>query len=234
MAKNDNPLEKYFRANKGNLIHKWLHYFDIYDHHFERFRDKEVVILEFGVAHGGSLQMWKNYFGKKARIIGVDIDPTCSKLVEKQVEIYIGSQEDSTFLKKLMSDIGTVDIVIDDGGHTVKQQNTTFDEVYSYVRDGGVYLVEDLHTNYWNEFGGGLRKQGTFIERSKGLIDELYAWHSRDAESLKVTEFTKTTPSIHFYDSIIVFEKSTVPEPSHKQIGKPTIGDVERWEYRNN
>lgn len=230
--KESNPLYEYFKKNNKNLIHKWLHYFDIYHSHFQKFRNKEVTILEFGVSHGGSLQMWKNYFGKKARIIGVDINPECKKFTESRVEIFIGSQEDPEFLEKLMKKVGDVDIVIDDGGHTMLQQNTTFDVVYSHVKPGGIYLAEDLHTSYWKEFGGGLKKQGTFIEKSKALVDSLHAWHSRDAESLVVDEFTKTTYSIHFYDSITVFEKEVVPEPSHEQRGKQALSNLESWEYR--
>ncbi|MFP4369831.1 MAG: hypothetical protein ACLFR2_09645 [Candidatus Kapaibacterium sp.] len=61
-----NDLEKYFRQNDARLIHKWNHYFDIYDRHFSKFRGKEIILLEIGVSHGGSLQMWKSYFGDKA------------------------------------------------------------------------------------------------------------------------------------------------------------------------
>lgn len=226
-----NPLKHYFLSNKGNLIHKWLHYFDIYDRHFDKYRKKQITLLEFGVSHGGSLQMWKKYFGHKARIIGVDIDFQCQKLAEKQIEIFIGGQEDKAFLRRLMKKIGKVDIVIDDGGHTMAQQLTTFEEIYPHVREGGTYLVEDLHTSYWSEFGGGLLKEGTFIERSKELIDQLNAWHSK-TKDLKVDEFTRTTASIHFYDSIVVFEKEKISEPYHQQIGKPTLSLVEKWDYR--
>jgi len=228
-----NRLEEFFLGNTGNLIHKWMHYFDIYDRHFSKFRNKPVVLLEFGVSHGGSLNMWRDYFGKQARIIGVDINPECKKFASEGYEIFIGSQEDEAFLKKLMKKIGPVDIVIDDGGHTMKQQLTTFENTYDHVKEGGVYLAEDLHTSYWADFGGGLRKQGTFIEKCKDLIDQLNAWHSRDTESLRVDNFTRTTPSIHFYDSIVVFEKATVNEPYHKQIGSPTLSKLEQWEYRN-
>jgi hypothetical protein len=72
-----NPLEKYFRRNSKRLIHKWVHYFEIYDRHFSRFRGKNIVVVEFGVSHGGSLQMWRKYFGRRAWIYGVDIDPRC-------------------------------------------------------------------------------------------------------------------------------------------------------------
>jgi hypothetical protein len=230
---NGNPLIKFFESNKGHLIHKWVHYFDIYHAYFNKFRNTQVVVLEFGVSHGGSLQMWKNYFGNKSRIIGVDINPECQKLEETQIEIHIGSQDDVDFLKQLMEEIGQVDIVIDDGGHTMHQQLSTLQVTYPYVKEGGIYLAEDLHTSYWHEFGGGLRKQGTFIEKSKELVDQLNAWHSRDTESLRVDDFTKSTFGVHFYDSIVVFEKANINAPYHRQIGVPTIGLLENWDYRN-
>lgn len=231
--KENNPLTEYFLSNKKGLIHKWIHYFDIYHRHFKKYRGKKITLIEFGVSHGGSLQMWKSYFGPKARIIGVDINPECARLAEKGIEIYIGSQEDSAFLKNLMHKIGPVDIAIDDGGHTMIQQNTTLQEVYPFVKEGGTYLAEDLHTSYWSEFGGGLKRQGTFIEKSKELIDQLNAWHSRDSESLKIDSFTRTTASMHFYDSIVVFEKNAVEEPYHQQIGEPTLSKLEKWDYRS-
>jgi len=218
-----NDLEKYFEDNPGRLIHKWIHYFEIYDHHFSRFRGKEVKILEFGVFHGGSLQMWKEYFGEHAQIIGVDINPSCKELEEDRIAIYIGNQEDKQFLAKLKDEIGEVDIVIDDGGHYMTQQITTFEEIYPIVSSKGVYLVEDLHTSYWSHFGGGYQRNGTFIEYTKKLIDQLNAWHSHALEVFKVDDFTRTTKSMHFYDSITVFEKGEIHAPSHKMTGKPSF-----------
>ena len=218
-------LEVFFDKNKGNLIHKWVHYFDIYDRHFSAFRGKNITVVEFGVSHGGSLNMWRDYFGPKARIIGIDINPECEKFATKNTEIYIGDQEDKDFLRSLMDKIGKVDIVIEDGGHTMLQQINTFEEVYPKMSDNGVFLIEDLHTSYWDGYGGGYRKQGTFIEKAKGLIDDLNAWHSKDPESFKVTDFTKTTHSMHFYDSIIVFERKIITQPYHKMTGEQTIDE---------
>ena len=84
-----NDLERYFNSNSGRLIHKWMHFFEVYDRHFSRFRGKEVVVVEIGVFHGGSLQMWKQYFGPGAVIHGVDINPRCKELEEEQVTIHI-------------------------------------------------------------------------------------------------------------------------------------------------
>lgn len=218
-----NYLEKYFYNNDdGRLIHKWIHYFEIYDRHFKKFREKEISILEIGVSHGGSLQMWKNYFGEKAKIYGVDINPHCKNLEEENIEIFIGSQSDRKFLRELKKKIPAIDILIDDGGHTMKQQIVTFEELFGHIKPNGVYLCEDLHTSYWLKFGGGYRRRGTFIEYTKGFIDSLNAFHSEES-SLKVNSFTKSVHSIHYYDSVIVIEKREIEKPQHLQFGNKSL-----------
>ena len=143
-----NDLEKHFTENTGKLIHKWKHYFEIYDRHFSRFRGTDVHVVEFGVSHGGSLQMWKEYFGSNCKIFGVDINPYCKTLEEEQIKIYIGDQENRNFLKSLAKKIPRIDILIDDGGHTMKQQINTFDELFTQIDKNGVYLCENLLTSY--------------------------------------------------------------------------------------
>lgn len=214
-----NPLTEYFLANDGRQIHKWMHYFDIYHRHFQQYRDKPVTIVEFGVKHGGSLQMWKSYFGPRARIVGVDINPKCANLEEPQIEIVIGDQDDRQFLRSLADKVGDIDVLIEDGGHMMTQQIATFEELWPNVVDGGVFLMEDLHTSYWSHFGGGLRREGTFIEYAKKLIDQQHAWHSRDTDELDVEERTRSIAGMHVYDSIIVFDKATVTKPRTKKTG---------------
>jgi cephalosporin hydroxylase len=217
-----NRLEEYFRTNDKRLIHKWRHYFDIYDAHFSRFRNTSPTVLEFGVSHGGSLQMWKDYFGPGARITGVDIDERCAAFTEDGIDVMIGDQEDSSFLRKVGEQVGTVDVLIEDGGHTMSQQINTFEELWPKIRNGGVFLMEDLHTSYWANYGGGYRKPGSFIEYAKNLIDQQNAWHSRDPNSFKVDEYTRTIRGMHIYDSIIVFDKAAVPKPGHERTGEPS------------
>jgi len=218
-----NPLQDYFDTNEGRLIHKWAHYFDIYHHHFQAFRNRPVTIVEFGISHGGSLQMWKHYFGEQARIIGVDINPKCATLAEPQIEVVIGDQENREFLRSLAASVGEVDVLIEDGGHTMNQQIATFEELWPIVVDGGVFLMEDLHTSYWPEYGGGLRRDGTFIEYAKNLIDQQHAWHAREDTSFKVDGYTKTIRAMHVYDSVIVFDKAPVPKPTHRKTGTPSL-----------
>jgi cephalosporin hydroxylase len=218
-----NPLEAHFRDNRGRLIHKWLHYFDIYDRHFAPYRGKPVTVVEFGVAHGGSLQMWKKYFGRKARIVGVDINPACAAFTERQIEVVIGDQEDRRFLRQLRKQVGPIDVVIEDGGHTMTQQINTFEVLWPAVRDGGVFLLEDLHTSYWESYGGGYQRPGTFIEYAKDLIDQMNAWHSRGPDEFAVDRYTRSIKGMHVYDSIIVFDKGRVRRPKHIRRGTPTL-----------
>lgn len=217
-----NDLQRYFETNTGRLMHKWMHYFDVYDRHFSRFRGTDVHLLEVGVSHGGSLQMWREYFGPKARIFGADINPDCLKLAEERTKIFIGDQGDRKFLRTLAREIPRIDIIVDDGGHTMRQQIATFEELFPRVSENGVYLCEDTHTSYWSAFRGGVRRRGTFMEFSKRLVDQLNAFHSRQ-RSFQVDDFTRSTDSVHFYDSIVVFEKKPRKAPEDRKTGTPSV-----------
>jgi hypothetical protein len=208
-----------FLTNDQRLIHKWKHYFPVYERHFAKFVNKDIVFFEIGSGQGGSLQMWKRFLGPHARIVGIDLRPECKEFAEDQIEIRIGDQSDKAFLRELCNEFGAPDVVLDDGSHMMSHIHASFSVLYPQLPRNGVYLVEDLHTAYWSEYEGGLKRQESFLETCKGLIDELNADHSRGA--LPPTEFTRTTLSMHFYDSIVVFEKGRHGTKSAPQIGKP-------------
>jgi hypothetical protein len=223
MTDADNPLRAYFEHNRGRMIDKWLHYFDVYHRHFQRFRGRRCTVLEIGIYHGGSLQMWREYFGPAARIVGVDNDARCAQLAADGHEIVIGDQADRGFLRRLRAQLGAIDILIDDGGHTMVQQAVTFEELFPAISADGVYLCEDMHTSYWREYGGAYRLPYSFLEFSKLLIDQLNAWHSRDPHSFAVTEFTRSAVSMHYYDSMLVIEKAPRTAPSKRRTGVPSF-----------
>lgn len=218
-----NPLADYFYANPGRRIHKWHHYFEVYHRHLAPFRGRSPVVLEIGVSHGGSLQMWKKYFGPGARIVGIDVDPRCRQFEEEQVSVMIGDQEDRAFLAEVRRRLPHVDIVIDDGGHTMRQQIAGFEELYAHIQPNGIYVCEDMHTSYWAHFGGGYRQPGTFLEYSKDLIDRLYAWHSTEQEACAVDAITRSTFALHFYDSMLVIEKRPIEMPRDSMTGEPSL-----------
>ena len=105
----------------------------------------------------------------------------------------------------MIAGFGAPDVVLDDGSHIMAHVTASFRFLYPGVAGDGVYLVEDLHTAYWDEYGGGMHRDGSFLECCKGLIDELNAEHTRGA--LAETEFSRTTLSMHFYDSVVVLER---------------------------
>ncbi len=206
-----------FLANDKKTIHKWKHYFPAYERHFKDFVYKPVTFIEIGCGRGGSLQMWKSYFGPHAVIVGVDINPACKSYEEDQIEVRIGDQSDPKLLQSLIDEFGAPDIVLDDGSHIMHHISATFNFLYPRLAKNGIYMVEDLHTAYRDEFEGGLRKPSTFIELSKNLIDELNADHTLGA--LPPTEFTKSTLSMHFYDSMVVFERGAHTKKWAPQVG---------------
>jgi hypothetical protein len=217
-----NELEEFFFNGQHRLIHKWRHYFEIYDRHWRQFRGKKINILEIGIAHGGSIQMWNDYFQGNATIYGIDINPECKKFESENVKIFIGSQDDKKFLKNVRDTIPHLDIVLDDGGHTMKQQILTLEILYDHVKEDGVYVCEDLQTSYWRFFGGGYKRRGTFVEYSKKLIDQLHAWHNK---KVPMTDFTKSAYCLHFYDSVLVIEKRKKERPYDVKSGEPSIVD---------
>jgi SAM-dependent methyltransferase len=192
-------------AHQGRDLHKLSHYFQVYERHFGGLVGREATFVEIGCGRGGSLQLWKEWFGPQATIVGLDIDPEASEFEEDQIHVRIGDQGDTRFLASVLDEFGTPDAILDDGSHRMADLLKSFRFLYPNIASDGVYAVEDAHTSYWPRYGGGLRKRGTFIERSKRLIDELNA-HSVRGRDL-VTPFTDSTVSICFYESMVVFER---------------------------
>jgi cephalosporin hydroxylase len=202
---NQGQLHRYFLNNSQKLIHKWAHYFDIYERHLARFVNTSPTLLEIGVYQGGSLAMWKNFLGQGCQIAGIDINPDCIQHQAEGIDVFTGSQDDPEIINDVLKKYPQIDIVIDDGSHVMSHMIDTFNMLYHKVNPYGVYIVEDVHTCYWPEYGGGLKRNTTFMEFAKDKIDELNALHTRGASP--VSDFTRETDYITFYDSMVVFER---------------------------
>lgn len=218
-----NRCREFFENYPNKLqVDKWIHYLDIYDRHFKKFVGKKPRILEIGVQKGGSLEMWNYYFNGECEIFGIDIEEQCREIPEKlqatNISVEIGDQADRLFWINFLKDKEKFDIVIDDGGHTMVQQIVTFNEIYNHISEDGVFLCEDLHTSYLPQWGGGLRKQGTFIEFSKNFVDLIHADHYGIDRSFKAI-----TNSIHYYDSVIVLEKKKNPDRPLREIKRGSM-----------
>jgi SAM-dependent methyltransferase len=208
-----------FLNHQGRPVHKWLHYFTAYERHFARFVNQPLLFIEIGCGRGGSLQMWKKYFGPDAQIVGIDIHKECKEFEEEHVAVRIGSQADTEFLGKVLAEFGTPDIVLDDGSHHMNHVVTTFNYLFQRTSPKGVYMVEDLHTAYWEDFEGGLGRPGTFVEICKSLTDELNAGWGKGAP--QPTDFSRSALSIHFYNSIIAIERGRLLKTAAPMIPPP-------------
>ena len=123
----------------------------IYESYFDRLREKEINILEIGVDKGDSLRLWRDYF-TKAKICGLDIVKKDFSI--NNVEIFCGDQSDHNFLSKIVEKYGKFDVIIDDGCHVSKHIISSFNYLFDYLSENGLYIIEDLQTSYIPRFGG--------------------------------------------------------------------------------
>lgn len=213
--KMQNTLSYKSFQNSPHFVFKHSTYFHAYDEILSQFRGKEITFVEIGVLGGGSLFMWRDFFGPQARIIGVDLNPAAKKWESEGFEIFIGSQSDSNFWKDFVKKVGSVDVVLDDGGHTYEQQIVTVEELLESINDGGKLIVEDTHTSYMNGFGP---KKYSFMEYTKALVDlvnkRFGAFDGENAE--------RRIWSIAIYESIVSF---SVNKSASAMISEPIRGD---------
>lgn len=207
-------IEDIFFNKLTKRCDKWYPYFNVYEKHVSKFRNKPCKFLEIGVQRGGSLEMWKQYLGETAQIYGIDNDPDVENIkFDFEVDITIGDQADLEFWKEYSNKHGMFDVIIDDGGHTMVQQENTLLSMFNKVNYGGLYIVEDTHTSYWENFGGGFKNEKSFIEKTKYLIDLLHSRHiDKEKPNRAISNAFHGLESISFYDSIIVLEKEIPKE----------------------
>jgi hypothetical protein len=224
-------LYNIFKKQKYSSI-KHRNYFPVYENLFNKFINKRITFVEVGILNGGSLFMWRNYFGNKARIIGIDFNPSAKKWENYGFEIFIGDQNSSIFWKKTLKKIKKIDVLLDDGAHTNRAQIMTTVSCLPYISEGGLLLVEDVHTSYQKEFGNPSKY--SFINYSKFLIDDI---NSRFENFLpKKYSFNKFVHSIQFFESMVCFninrklcKRNSVVENSGIKLGNLDY----RYNYKN-
>jgi hypothetical protein len=202
------PLFGYFSANRaGRPLDKWIHYFPIYERHLESYRGRPVRLLEIGVYRGGGLDLFQAYLGPAATLVGIDVDEAAVNATAGSHLVELGDQADPAFLRRIAEEHGPFDIVIDDGGHTMRQQIVAVETLFPLLAEGATYLVEDSHTSYWAEYADQAAGDPTFVEWLKARIDDLHAYHHSVAETLE-SPWQTHLGGIHVYDSVVVLDRA--------------------------
>ena len=193
--------------SKGeNFSSKHEKYFDVYEEYFSKYKGKNIIFVEIGIFNGGSLKIWKEYFGPNAKIIGIDINPECKKFEEDNIDVHIGNQSDPRFWDDFFNQVGNVDIILDDGGHTNLDQIITTIKCVDKINDDGVLMVEDTHSSYIELYNSS--EKFSFINFAKKIIDDVN--YTFPFNIKKKTKFNYSLNSYiyssHFYESIVVFK----------------------------
>jgi 23S rRNA U2552 (ribose-2'-O)-methylase RlmE/FtsJ len=131
-------------TDKSSIHHDYLAF---YERFFEKWRLKKLRILEVGVFNGASLRTWARYF-PQAEIIGADINFRAKRHEAERIKIEILDQANVQNLVDIGLKHGPFDIVIEDGSHMWEHQTTTLKTLFPFVKPGGLYVVEDLQTNF--------------------------------------------------------------------------------------
>ena len=197
-------LSELFKKSENFCI-KYEKYFDVYEKYFSKYREKNIIFVEIGIFNGGSLKVWKEYFGPNAKIIGIDLNPDCKKFEEDGIEIHIGNQSDPKFWDDFFKKVGNVDVILDDGGHTNLDQIITTIKCAEKINDNGIIMVEDTHSSYIEEYNS--KEKFSFINFTKKIIDDVnLTFPLANHKNYFNYSLNHLIYSSHFYESIVVFE----------------------------
>lgn len=219
------PLGRYFFGNRaGRPLDKWPHYFPIYERFLSRWVGTDARVLEIGVFRGGGLDLLSDYLGAQVQLVGMDIDAHAADLADERFPVFIGDQSNPDHLRALNDQYGPFDVIIDDGGHTIHQQVTSAETLFPLLNDGGVYLIEDVHTSYWDQYlDDGERN---LLDWVRDRLDDLNAYHH--SREIDLTEWQSTLRAVHAYDSVVVLEKGRSFPPFSEVVGTKEFVMVNR------
>ena len=172
-------LQNLYDTHTGKVSDKWSIYLGVYERVVSDYQTLTINLLEIGVQNGGSLEIWGKYFPRANHIMGCDINPKCADLCfdDSRIKLVVGDANDETTKHNLLDISPSFDIIIDDGSHTSADIIKTFALYFDHLNDGGVYIAEDLHCSYWQEFDGGLYHPYSSISFFKHLVDILNYKH---------------------------------------------------------
>ena len=167
-------LKDLYQNHSGKVSDKWTSYLDVYDDKLRCYQKLPVRFLEIGIMNGGSLEIFSKYFSKAELLLGCDIDPMVKKLKYKNQDSNIvvisgDVNHEETIIQ--ITKHAKFDIIIDDGSHQSDDVVKSFCNYFKHVKQGGIYIIEDLHSSYQREYKGGIFFPISSINFLKKLVD---------------------------------------------------------------
>jgi glycosyltransferase involved in cell wall biosynthesis len=172
-------LRQLYAEHAGKVSDKWSLYLTEYDRLFDGYHDKRVRLFEIGIQNGGSLEIWSKYFSDASALIGCDINPDCALLSydDPRISVIVGDANAPEVRERVFQRSPQFDIIIDDGSHLSSDIIKSFALYFPRVVEGGVFIAEDLHCSYWEQFEGGLFDPYSSIAFFKRLADVISHEH---------------------------------------------------------
>lgn len=227
MLKNSRSFRAFLNSPLSSS--KYSTYFSVYDQILSQYVGQQITFVEIGVQDGGSLLFWQDFFGPNARIIGIDLNPEAKRFEKFGFEIFIGDQASKKFWANFINQVGNLDIVLDDGGHTYLQQIVTVESLATHINDGGLIIVEDTHTSMLSGFGN---RKYSFLNYAKTVSGFLT---SRSGKLIK-KNYDKRFYSVQFFESVIVFHinREFTKEKSFLIKNNNSSPSLRDFRYKNN
>lgn len=182
----------YNSHNQGRGIWKWANALDAYQRHFAALIGQPLAVAEVGVQSGGSILMWQAVLGAQIKFYGLDINPGCNKFKDAATSITIGDQADPKMWNSFFSTVtNTLDILVDDGGHTPEQMQVTLQMAFPHLNPGGFIAIEDIHGRHYTQ---------SFFHPAAQAIS---GWH-----------LAGQVASVHVYPFLLVVRKAGGAKPA--------------------
>ncbi len=194
-------LAAVYGSDKGATAHRYV---DHYERHLGPLRHHVMSILEIGIYRGASLQMWRDYF-PNAVVYGLDINDV--KVGGDRIHVLRGDQSDEALLARIR-ELGPFDVIIDDGSHFGSDVHATFAGLFGSLQADGVYVIEDMHTAYQPDYGGGPPGHPcTSVTLVQSLVDAVNREHVAEAYPDVAGQLPEIT-ALHVYPRIAFIQRS--------------------------